>query len=211
MSRTLLVDYGAGNVRSVHRALERAGLDVEVSSDPDRVRDAGSLVVPGQGHFRQVMEAFRASGFEGPLREAVQDGTPLLGICVGMQLLFEGSEEAPGVKGLGLFGGTVRRFDPTLGLSVPQMGWNSIDRVGDAPIIRDVSCPAYVYFANSYYLPLDAEVADGAITEYGLPFWSAVSSGNVHAVQFHPEKSGPVGLSILQSFRRHVVGAKQPA
>ena len=203
--KTLLVDYGSGNVRSAHRALERAGLDVLVSSDPASVADAAALVVPGQGHFRQVMEEFRASGFEQPLRDAIARGVPLLGICVGMQLLFEGSEEAPGVPGLGLFKGTVRRF--TGNVSVPQMGWNSIDRVGDSPILRDIACPSYVYFANSYYVPLDAEVESGAISEYGTAFWSAISQGNVHATQFHPEKSGPVGLDILRGFRRHVVNA----
>ncbi len=207
MSRTLLIDYGAGNVRSVHKALLRAGLDVEVSGDPSRVDGAAALVVPGQGHFRQVLEAFRASGFEEPLRGAVAAGVPLLGICVGMQMLYEGSEEAPDTPGLGLFAGTVRRFAGN-GLSVPQMGWNSIDRVGDSPILRDVACPAYVYFANSYYVPLDAEADDGAIAEYGAPYWAAVSRGHVHATQFHPEKSGPVGLNILEGFRRHVVGAE---
>lgn len=205
MTKTLLIDYGSGNVRSAHKALVRAGLDVEVSSDPARVALAAALVVPGQGHFRQVMEAFRSSGFEDPLREALSRGVPLLGICVGMQLLFEGSEEAPGTPGLGLFRGVVRRFQGDV--SVPQMGWNSIDRVGDSPILRDVACPAYVYFANSYYVPLDAEVDAGAITEYGVPFWSAISHGHVHATQFHPEKSGPVGLAILNGFRRHVVEA----
>ncbi|WP_027481731.1 imidazole glycerol phosphate synthase subunit HisH [Deinococcus pimensis] len=204
--KTLLIDYGAGNVRSAHKALVRAGLDVDVTDDPARVQDGAALVVPGQGHFRQVMEAFRSSGFERPVLNAVERGVPLLGICVGMQLLFDASEEAPGVPGLGLIPGTVRRFEEHL--SVPQMGWNSIDRVGDAPMLRDVACPAYVYFANSYYVPLDAEVEAGAITEYGVPFWSAVSQGNVHATQFHPEKSGDVGLSILRGFRRHVVEAQ---
>ncbi|AFZ68926.1 imidazole glycerol phosphate synthase subunit HisH [Deinococcus peraridilitoris] len=205
MGKTLLIDYGSGNLRSAHKALVRAGLDVELSSDPARVSHAAALVVPGQGHFRQVMEAFRSSGFEEPLREAVGRGVPLLGICVGMQLLFEGSEEAPGTPGLGLFGGIVRRYGGDV--SVPQMGWNSIDRVGDSPILRDLACPAYVYFANSYYVPLDAEVEAGAISEHGVTSWSAISQGNIHATQFHPEKSGPVGLEILHGFRRHVVEA----
>lgn len=203
--KTVLVDYGSGNVRSAHRALERAGLDVAVSNDPASLDGAAAVVVPGQGHFRQVMEAFRASGFEAPLLAAIERGVPLLGICVGMQLLCEGSEEAPGVPGLGVLRGMVRRFEGDV--SVPQMGWNSIDRVGDAPILRDVPCPAYVYFANSYYVPLDVDVECGAITEYGVPFWSAVSHGNVHAAQFHPEKSGPVGLQILRAFRKYVLEA----
>lgn len=203
----LLLDYGAGNIRSAHKALERAGLDVRLSRDPADVPGASALVVPGQGHFRQVMEAFSASGFEGPLRAALAAGTPLLGICVGMQILFEGSEEAPDTPGLGLLKGTVRRFEEAPGVRVPQMGWNSVDKVGDSPLLRSVPCPAYVYFANSYYVPLDAEVEAGGLSEYGVPFWSAVSAGNIHATQFHPEKSGEVGLLILESFRRHVVEA----
>lgn len=205
----LLIDYGAGNVRSAQRALERAGFEVTVSGDPASVAGASALVVPGQGHFRQVMEAFEASGFHAPLLRAVEGGTPLLGICVGMQLLFDGSEEAPGVPGLGLLRGTVRRFEAAGGLKVPHMGWNSIDRVGDAPILRDLTCPAYTYFVHSYYVPLDTEVEAGAVTEYGVPFWSAVSHGHIHATQFHPEKSGAAGLAILEGFRRHVGGAPE--
>jgi imidazole glycerol-phosphate synthase subunit HisH len=202
----LLLDYGAGNVRSCAKALERAGMTVQVSHDPADVPGARALVVPGQGHFRQVMEAFASSGFEGPLLAAVQGGTPLLGICVGMQMLLDGSEEAPSVPGLGLIPGMVRRFDAAPGHKVPQMGWNSIDKVGDSPLLRDLSCPAYAYFVHSYYVPLDVEVDAGAITEYGVPFWSVLSAGNVHATQFHPEKSGEVGLAILRRFRSQVLG-----
>lgn len=207
--KTLLIDYGSGNIRSVHKALSRAGLAVEVSADPARVEGAAALVVPGQGHFRQVMEAFRESGFEAPLREATKRGVPLLGICVGMQMLFEGSEEAPQTPGLGLFGGVVRKFED--GLAVPQMGWNSVDKVGDSALLNHVPCPAYAYFANSYYVPLDAQVEAGGITEYGVPFWSALSSGNVHATQFHPEKSGSVGLLILEAFGEVVRQGAQDA
>ncbi len=202
------MDYGSGNIRSAHKALERAGLDVQVSADPRDLQGAAAVVVPGQGHFRQVMESFRASGFEAPLRDAVAAGTPLLGICVGLQLLFEGSEEAPGVPGLGLLPGFVRRFVPDPAHKVPLMGWNSLERVGDSPLLRDVTGDAFAYFVHSYYLPLEAGVTVGAVTEYGLPFWSVLSHGNIHATQFHPEKSGRVGLDILRSFKRHVVDAR---
>ncbi|ADV67958.1 imidazole glycerol phosphate synthase subunit HisH [Deinococcus maricopensis] len=207
-ARTLLLDYGAGNVRSAHKALERAGFDVTVSADPADVASADALVVPGQGHFRQVMDAFDASGFRQPILDAARAGVPLLGICVGMQMLLDGSEEAPGVRGLGLLPGTVRRFDAATTetrLKIPQMGWNSIDRVGDSPLLRDLACPAYAYFVHSYYVPLDVDVDSGAISEYGASFWSVVSQGNIHATQFHPEKSGDVGLSILRAFRKYVV------
>jgi len=204
----LLLDYGAGNVRSAQRALERAGMTVRVSGDPADVPHAPALVVPGQGHFRQVMEAFDQHGFHGPVLGAAHGGTPLLGICVGMQMLLSGSEEAPGTPGLDLISGTVRRFEAVPQRKVPQMGWNSLDKVGDSPLLRDLTCPAYAYFVHSYYVPLDVEVDAGALTEYGVPFWSALSRGNVHATQFHPEKSGAVGLAILTRFRRHVLEAE---
>lgn len=196
----LLLDYGAGNIRSAARALERAGMRVRVSSDPAAVAGAAGLVIPGQGHFRQVMEAFEQSGFHGPVMQAAQAGLPLLGICVGMQLLFTESEEAPGVKGLGLIPGTVRKFQPAPGLKVPQMGWNSLELRGDSPILRGLGREAYAYFVHSYYVPLEAEVQGGAVTTFGLPFWSALSHDNIHATQFHPEKSGAVGLHILEQF-----------
>ena len=200
----LLLDYGAGNVRSAAKALERAGMTVRVSSDPADVPGARALVVPGQGHFRQVMEAFDSSGFRQPVLDAAA-GTPILGICVGMQMLLEGSEEAPGVQGLGLIPGTVLRFPQDAQRKVPQMGWNSLDKVGDSPLLADLACPAYAYFVHSYYVPLTVEVDAGALTEYGVPFWAALSHGNLHATQFHPEKSGAVGLAILERFRRNVL------
>ncbi|GGS16411.1 imidazole glycerol phosphate synthase subunit HisH [Deinococcus knuensis] len=201
----LLLDYGAGNVRSAAKALERAGMTVRVSSDPADVPGARALVVPGQGHFRQVMDAFDSSGFRQPVLDAAAAGTPILGICVGMQMLLEGSEEAPGVAGLGLIPGTVLRFPQDTQRKVPQMGWNSLDKVGDSPLLADLACPAYAYFVHSYYVPLTVEVDAGALTEYGVPFWAALSHGNLHATQFHPEKSGEVGLAILERFRRNVL------
>ncbi|UBV41885.1 imidazole glycerol phosphate synthase subunit HisH [Deinococcus taeanensis] len=201
----LLLDYGAGNVRSAVRALERAGMQVRVSNDPADVPGSPAIVVPGQGHFRQVMDAFDESGFRRPVLDAAHGGTPILGICVGMQMLLDGSEEAPGVPGLGLIPGVVRRFESVPERKVPQMGWNSLDKVGDSPLLRDLACPAYAYFVHSYYVPITVDVDAGALTEYGVPFWAAFSQGNLHATQFHPEKSGAVGLAILERFRRHVL------
>lgn len=203
--QTLLVDYGSGNLRSAHKALTRAGFDVRVSGDPRALSGAAAVVVPGQGHFRQVMEAFRASGFEAPLREQVAAGTPVLGICVGLQLLFEGSDEAPGTPGLGLLPGHIRRFQAAPGHKVPLMGWNTLSPVGDSPLLRDLTGEPYAYFVHSYYLPQEAAIQSGAFTDYGVRFWSVLSVGNLHATQFHPEKSGRLGLELLTSFRRHVV------
>lgn len=206
MTSVLLLDYGAGNVRSAAKALERAGMQVTVSRDPAQVQAASALVIPGQGHFRQVMEAFEHSGFHDPVMHAAGSGKPILGICVGMQLLLTDSEEAPGVPGLNLIPGTVRKFQAAPHLKVPQMGWNALARRGDAPLLRGLGDDAYAYFVHSYYVPLEVPVEHGAVTEYGVPFWSAFSLGNIHATQFHPEKSGAVGLAILEQFGKLVAG-----
>ncbi|CAM3602758.1 imidazole glycerol phosphate synthase subunit HisH [Deinococcus frigens] len=202
----LLLDYGAGNVRSAAKALERAGMRVRVSAHPGDVTHASALVVPGQGHFRQVMQTFDTGGFHGPVTDAARAGVPLLGICVGMQMLLTDSEEAPGVPGLNLIPGTVRKFEAAPGHKVPQMGWNAMERAGDSPLLRGLNGPAYAYFVHSYYVPADVAVEHGALTHYGVPFWAALSVGNLHATQFHPEKSGAVGLALLERFRRNVLG-----
>ncbi|MFK7601677.1 imidazole glycerol phosphate synthase subunit HisH [Deinococcus sp. SM5_A1] len=206
LPEVLLIDYGAGNVRSAVKALERAGMQVRVSADPADVPHASALVVPGQGHFRQVMEAFETGGFHGPVIDAARAGVPLLGVCVGMQMLLSDSEEAPGVPGLNLIPGTVRKFTAAPGHKVPQMGWNALERVGDSPLLRGLNGPAYAYFVHSYYVPANVAVQHGALTQYGVPFWAALSAGNLHATQFHPEKSGAVGLALLERFRRNVLG-----
>lgn len=194
----ILIDYGAGNLHSVHKALLRTGTSVEASSDPQRAAEADALVLPGQGHFGQVMRSFMESGFEPVVRRHIGEGRPFLGICVGLQLLLEGSEEEPSVPGLGVLNGTVRRFPP--GPPVPQMGWNSLEKRGVSPLLEGVADGSYVYFANSYYADFDDTLA-GAVSSYGdVRFLSAVSSGPLHATQFHPEKSQRVGLKILANF-----------
>ena len=201
-----LLDYGGGNVHSCHKALVRAGIETRTVSRPGELAGTRGLVVPGQGHFRQVMEAFDRSGFRAPILAAAAAGEPVFGICVGMQMLLDGSEEAPGVAGLGLLSGTVRRFVPQPDArKVPHMGWNSIDTVGDPALLRNLACPAYAYFVHSYYVPITVEVEAGAVTEYGVPFWSVLSRGNLHATQFHPEKSGEVGMAVLRRFRAQVL------
>lgn len=197
---TVLIDYGAGNLHSVHKALTKAGLEVTRSEDPARAAQADALVLPGQGHFRQVMEAFLASGFEPIIRQHLAAKRPFLGICVGLQLLMEASEEAPGVTGLGLIPGTVKRFHDR-SVSVPQMGWNQLRSYGDPPLLAGIPEGAFVYFANSYYVDFDDQAAPGAITEYGsVRFKSALSKDHLHATQFHPEKSQKIGLKILENF-----------
>jgi len=198
--RTVLIDYGAGNLHSVDKALAVAGLPAETVSDPSRAEGADVLVLPGQGHFGQVMASFAASGFEPLVRAHVAADRPFLGICVGLQLLMEGSEEAPDVPGLALLPGRVRRFPPG-GPSVPQMGWNRVWKVGDPALLATVPDGFHAYFANSYWVDFDEPGLVGGRTRYGdVEFLSAVSRGSVHATQFHPEKSQRAGLRILRAF-----------
>ena len=204
--KTLLIDYGSGNLRSCAKSLEAAGFgagdhELIVSSDPRDVAAADALVLPGQGHFRQVMESFLASGFEDALREHIALGKAFLGICVGMQILFDSSAEAE-ISGLGVIAGRVERF--AQGLPVPQMQWNTLTSIGDSPLMRGLPAQSFAYFVHSYYAPVGV-TADGAITEYGVPFQSVVSRGNVHATQFHPEKSQRLGLEMLENFRNWAV------
>jgi glutamine amidotransferase len=209
--RTVLIDYGAGNLHSVAKALVAAGLPAETVADPERALGADVLVLPGQGHFGQVMRSFEASGFEPLVRDHLADRRPFLGICVGLQLLMEGSEEAPGVDGLGLLAGRVRRF-PAGGPSVPQMGWNRVRKVGDPALLADLRDGFHAYFANSYWVDFDEPGLSGGRTRYGeVEFLSAVSRGAVHATQFHPEKSQRAGLRILRAFGRIARSATRAA
>jgi glutamine amidotransferase len=200
-----LIDYGAGNLHSVAKAFAAAGLPAVRAATPAEAVAADALVLPGQGHFGQVMAAFRASGFEGTVREHLRAGRPFLGICVGLQILMEGSEEAPGVPGLGLFSGRVVRF-PEAQVSVPHMGWNRLEPWGYSPILQGLPDGSHAYFAHSYLVEFDDSPrsmrwSGGAWTEHGSTrFLSAVSWGQVHATQFHPEKSQQVGLRILRNF-----------
>jgi len=198
--KVVLIDYGAGNLHSVQKALVAAEIPPVVSSDPNDLDDADAIVLPGQGHFGQVAEAFAASGFAPRVREHLAASRPFLGICVGLQLLMERSDEAPGVAGLGLIAGRVRRF-PDAGPSVPHMGWNSLHPVGASPLLEGIPDGAHAYFAHSYYAEFLEQEWSGAYTRYGdVTFLSAVSRGAVHATQFHPEKSQRVGLHVLRRF-----------
>lgn len=199
--RTVLIDYGAGNLHSVAKALAAAGLPVSLVRTPREAEGADVAILPGQGHFGQVARMFAASGFEPWLRDHVQANRPFLGICVGLQLLMDGSDEAPGVPGLGILPGWVRRF-PEAGPSVPHMGWNSVHRVGASPLLEGLPDGSHAYFAHSYYVDFAGrEGWTGGTTQYGdVTLLSTVSRGALHATQFHPEKSQRFGLYVLRRF-----------
>jgi imidazole glycerol-phosphate synthase subunit HisH len=196
--KTLLIDYGSGNLRSCAKSLEVTGFDLQVSSDPSNAKHADALVLPGQGHFRQVMESFLDSGFEHAVRAHIQAGKPFLGICVGMQILFDSSDESE-IPGLGILKGKILKF-PKTELAVPQMQWNTLEVVGSSPLMQNLGAKPFAYFVHSYYAPLELGL-NGAKTDYGLDFLSVVSHQNVQATQFHPEKSQKTGLKILENFK----------
>lgn len=200
MARTIAVlDYGIGNLRSAQKALEHLGAPAVLTSDPEVVAGAAGVVLPGVGAFGACMEALRAEGLEDPARAAATDGRPFLGICVGMQMLFEGSDEAPGVPGLGLLAGRVEMLPATVKL--PQMGWNTLEVRAGSELLAGLDDPAWCYFVHSYALLGDGvEVA--AWSEHGRRFVAAIERGPLWATQFHPEKSGATGLAILANFVR---------
>lgn len=195
-----LVDYGMGNLRSVEKALTRVGAEVRIVTEAREVREAGALVLPGVGAFGDCLKNLERQGLIAPLREFIRSGKPFLGICLGFQALFDSSEEAPGVVGLGVFPGTVPRFAAN-GLKVPHMGWNQLDfKRGDCPLLAGIEDGSFVYFVHSFYCqPAKPEVVCGT-TQYGIEFCSTLWAGNVFATQFHPEKSQAVGLRMLENF-----------
>ncbi len=199
--KTLVIDYGSGNLRSAAKALEATGFDVQVSSDPAAAAETELLVLPGQGHFAQVAGGFRASGFESAVRAHIAAGRPFLGICVGLQLLFEGSEEAPGVPGLGLASGTVRRFRTR---KVPQMGWNTLE-AAEGPFA--IFSGRHFYFVHSYYAPLTPHSV-GVARYQGAAFTALYLRDNVVATQFHPEKSSAAGLAFLRTLKGYFEGVR---
>lgn len=191
-----VVDYGGGNVGSVLKAAEYLGHPAERVGRPDRLRQSQKVILPGQGHFGAMMAALGKDGLLEALREILISGTPFLGICLGLQALYEGSDEAPGVPGFSLLPGRVRKFEGIF--KVPHVGWSQLEIARESRILQGVAPGSFVYFCHSYFGPVTEESA--ALTEYGSRFASAVEMKNVFAVQFHPEKSGDVGLHILGNF-----------
>ena len=200
MSQVAIIDYGVGNLRSVEKAFAATGCEAVVSGDEGVLRKAERLVLPGVGAFGACMKALMERGFDRLVRERVEAGTPLLGVCVGMQLLFEESDEFGSTPGLGLLRGRVKRFSDEL--VVPHVGWNRIFQIRENPLFTDVANGSFFYFVHSYYCePDDKSVAAGE-TEYGIRYASVVAHKNICGVQFHPEKSQDAGLRLLKNFAR---------
>lgn len=191
-----VLDYGIGNLRSAQKALERVGADAVLTTDPATVADADAVVLPGVGAFGRCMDALRTAALEDPAREAIDAGKPFLGICVGMQMLYDGSEEDPDVKGMGVLAGHVRRLPDQV--KRPQMQWNALDRTDGSPMFDGLDDPAWVYFVHSYAPEPSPDVV--ATCDYGGPVVAAVARGRLWATQFHPEKSGANGLRLLANF-----------
>lgn len=191
-----VLDYGIGNLRSAQKALERVGADASLTADADEIRAADGVVLPGVGAFGACMDALRDAGLDKLAREAAEAERPFLGICVGMQLLYEGSDEDPTHAGLGILPGRLRALPE--GVKRPQMQWNTLDITGDPASLTGIERPVWVYFVHSYA----AEPHDGVVAtcDYGGPVVAAVELGRVWATQFHPEKSGTAGLALLRNF-----------
>ena len=195
-----VIDYDAGNIRSVEKALLHIGQEVCVTRSREEILKADKVILPGVGAFGDAMEHLEAYGLTDVIREAVKRKTPFLGICLGLQLLFESSEEAPGVSGLGILKGKILRIPEGEGRKIPHMGWNCLELSGDGRLFRGLGKNPYVYFVHSYYLKAQDEGIVKARTEYGVQTHASVEQENVFACQFHPEKSSDVGLHILNNF-----------
>ena len=195
-----LIDYDAGNIRSVEKAFAYLGEETVVSRDPEVLLKADKVVLPGVGSFGEAMENLHRYHLVPVIRDMVRNNTPFLGICLGLQLLFESSEETPGVEGLGILKGRVLRIPPSPGLKIPHMGWNSLHLQNEGRLFRGIPEDTYVYFVHSYYLKAKHIEDVAATTDYIVPVHAAVEHDNIFATQFHPEKSGDVGLEILKNF-----------
>ena len=191
-----LLDYSAGNVGSVLKAIDHLGHSAEVVDKPESLRAAEKIIFPGQGHFGTMMRALEERRLLTPLRDSLAAGTPFLGICLGLQALYEASEEAPEVSGLALLPGRVTRFQGVF--KVPHVGWSQLEIRSQGGLFRGIADGSFVYFCHSYYGPANPE--SSAVTQYGQTFAAGLEMRNIWAVQFHPEKSGDVGLKVLENF-----------
>lgn len=196
-----IIDYGAGNIQSVYKALKFIGADCKVTSDKDEILKADGAILPGVGSFGDAMDTMTKRGIKDTIIEYTKSGKPFLGICLGLQLLFPESEETPGVKGLDIFKGTITKIpNQNRSLKIPHMGWNNISIKQKDGIFKDIEGEPYVYFVHSFYLKAQDRDIVAATTQYGVEIDAAVQKGNIIATQFHPEKSGEVGLKMLKNF-----------
>lgn len=195
-----IIDYDAGNIKSVERALQKLGQEVVVTRDAKAILSADKVILPGVGAFGDAMENLRRYHLDKVIYQVVERDIPFLGICLGLQLLFEKSDESKGVEGLGILEGEICRIPDCEGLKIPHMGWNSLHLQNNGRLFKDIDENAYVYFVHSYYLKAKDEKIVKATTEYSTHIHASVEKGNVFACQFHPEKSSDVGLQILKNF-----------
>ncbi|MBN1793689.1 MAG: imidazole glycerol phosphate synthase subunit HisH [Candidatus Omnitrophica bacterium] len=195
-----IVDYGSGNLRSVTKACERLGSKAAVTADPQRLRQADKIILPGVGAFEDAIQALTACGLVDVLKELILEAKkPYLGICLGMQLLFERSEESEGAEGFGICRGTVKKFDSRT-VKVPHMGWNVLRMRGASPLFQGIDDGFFFYFCHSYYCAPEDDTIISTVTDYGTEFASSIGKDNIFAVQFHPEKSQKLGLRVLENF-----------
>lgn len=195
-----IIDYDAGNIKSVEKAMEYLGQKVLVTRDPKEILSADKVILPGVGAFGDAMGKLRQFGLDRVIHEVVEKEIPLLGICLGLQLLFEKSDETPGVEGLGVLKGEILRIPDKEGLKIPHMGWNSLKYPNQGRLFKGIPEDSYVYFVHSYYLKAEDESIVTATTDYSTLIHASVEQGNVFACQFHPEKSSDVGMQILRNF-----------
>lgn len=194
-----IIDYGAGNLNSVEKAIRHLGYECEITKDKDVILSSDKVILPGVGAFGDAMTSIKKEKLENVVYDLCEKNIKLLGICLGMQMMFEESEESPGVSGLGVFKGKIKRFSDSLNLKIPQMGWNNISIKNDKGILKGLDNP-YVYFVHSYYLDAAEKENVSAVCDYGRIFDAVYECGNISLCQFHPEKSGGEGLKILKNF-----------
>jgi glutamine amidotransferase len=195
-----IIDYDAGNLKSVENALQHLGQKCLVTRDSREILQADRVILPGVGAFGDAMEKLHRFGLVDVIHQVTDQGTPFLGICLGLQLLFHSSQESPGVEGLGILDGEIVAIPPKEGFKIPHMGWNSIHTSKDARLFRGIDQDSYVYFVHSFYLKANHPEDVAAVTDYIVPIHASVERKNVFACQFHPEKSGDIGMKILQNF-----------
>lgn len=195
-----IIDYDAGNIKSVEKAMQALGESVRITREPEEIISADHVILPGVGAFGDAMNKIHQYHLAEVIREVVDRGTPFLGICLGLQLLFESSEESEGIDGLGILRGKIVRLPETQGLKIPHIGWNSLNYPNRGRLFEGISEEAYVYFVHSYYLQAEEAQIVTATTEYAAHIHASVEKGNVFACQFHPEKSSDVGMTILKNF-----------